>query len=563
MIARRLFHNADWKLCAAAAFAAYAGMLYDHARHLWARDYFQFFPVFLIAVGGLTFERIRTSAGHKKNRWKVGLLSTGLSVAALAAALFFGSPWLGAVSFFLFGNALLSQIPNARRAWRLFVLLIPLPLGADRQLILKLQQISSVRAGQVLDMLGVPHLMQGTVLEFSSKRFFVEEACSGLGSIYLMLAATAFYAVLTDMRLVRAVPLLVSVLWWAIVMNILRIVAIAAGHFYFELDLSTGWQHETLGVFAMLFAFLGISATGLLINYVFASIGDDRFIRDSKSIFLSPVTLWNLVTTRDRNMISTTRDQPVGMEFSSRRLTLLLAAILCCAGVTYWSIAAAQTLSWWNRNSAPSDSPPQMTAEKSRPFQMLDSSVLKLAGITEVSETETQDDETIAQAVLSGVRSKSWTTLTPTGDIMISVTGPFPGWHDSRPQLEFDGWKQGQTTVHAVPGQLSGRHLVMTRMLRQDSTRAHLYFCLMRPNGELLSVPLRNDAEGLMQPLRDRFHRVLGPKEKEVLWHIQLLVQIPGQTLESEVQNQQDLFGRIVLALQHHWRNHSLRNRGE
>src|SRR5262249_45473600 len=120
----------------------------------------------------------------------------GLSWLLLAAAVLLDVPRLAGIG----GLLLLAAAPLGLGGWPLLrallpalvylLLVIPPPFGLDRLLITKLQLLTAKASSRVLDYFGVYHNMDGTVVETAGKRYMVEEACSGIHSLFSILACT-------------------------------------------------------------------------------------------------------------------------------------------------------------------------------------------------------------------------------------------------------------------------------------------------------------------------------------------------------------------------------------
>src|SRR5436853_413288 len=78
-------------------------------------------------------------------------------------------------------------------AWFFLWLLIPPPLNLDQRLVTRLQTFTARQSSRLLDQLGVLHVMQGNVVVIPHKHLLVEEACSGINSLFSMLACTLFF----------------------------------------------------------------------------------------------------------------------------------------------------------------------------------------------------------------------------------------------------------------------------------------------------------------------------------------------------------------------------------
>src|SRR5205807_2642759 len=100
----------------------------------------------------------------------------------------------------------------------------------------------------VLDLVGVYHVLAGNVVEVGGRPLLVEEACSGIHSLFAVLAVTWFYAGWTRRAPLPAGVLLVAAVGWVLAANVTRVVAVAWADDAWGLDLATGWAHDALGL---------------------------------------------------------------------------------------------------------------------------------------------------------------------------------------------------------------------------------------------------------------------------------------------------------------------------
>ncbi len=115
------------------------------------------------------------------------------------------------------------QTRNWLPAWALMWLIVPPPFRWDFRLILWLQSSTSRMASVVLDVVGVRHLMEGNVLVLPGQRMLVEEACSGVNSLLVLLSVTALFVVAARRPLLWAGLLLASSVAWAWLANVARV----------------------------------------------------------------------------------------------------------------------------------------------------------------------------------------------------------------------------------------------------------------------------------------------------------------------------------------------------
>jgi exosortase/archaeosortase family protein len=130
-----------------------------------------------------------------------------------------------------------------------FCMISPLPWNLDQTLVSNLQSLTAKESGQILDMLGVPNIVQAHSVKLPAHNLQVEEGCSGINSLFTILITALLYVCWMKRPFFQSVLLLLSALGAMLVANILRVVAV--GYFLenFRWDLSFGWRHEVLGLF--------------------------------------------------------------------------------------------------------------------------------------------------------------------------------------------------------------------------------------------------------------------------------------------------------------------------
>jgi exosortase len=245
----------SWGFMAAAAIliAAHAPLLILHGEQIWLRPHYQFFPLAVLGAVVLAVTRLRGYGPLKPGSvgYALPLLTFAWLLLTVSELLY--SSWLGAVAALVTLTVVLFAVGGARLVRRLLPslvllgLIIPPPFELDRQLILALQSLTARWASAVLDFLGVYHLMAGNVVEIGGRRLLVEEACSGVNSLFSLLACSLFFVFLVRRPPVHAIFLLTATVGWVLVANVARVVTVAYGTTYWGVDLAEGWRHEALG----------------------------------------------------------------------------------------------------------------------------------------------------------------------------------------------------------------------------------------------------------------------------------------------------------------------------
>lgn len=542
-----------WFVFFATVSLAYASLLKQHGLHLWRRDYFQFYPVFVVGVVYLTVQRFRSGVLPPGKVWRIEPVSLIVGILLVPVALWVASPWTAALSFLLVGNSLLCVNRHARQSWRLLALLIPLPLGRDQLFVQKLQQISSVKASVLLDAFGVPHRMRGNVLELADQRFLVEEACSGISSVYLMLATTCFCLVWYQTRAIRAVPLLLSVFWWAVVANVLRVFSIAAAHYFWRVDLSTGMLHELTGIVVLAFAFGMVYLSMQFLDFVFAPIGDGTVIRDNKvSLELTPTVLWNLFTVNDLSVAHGARPKPpLGLNVHRRLMLYSLSAFLCVSAAANLALAYVPGLLHIPRPLRHQ----QVTSDAAAAeiYGSLGEKLFREIPGVSVATFEHKTWQAGRDQEAFGESSSVWTIDADSGKIRISLDGPFRGWHDLAHSYGNRGWKI--VDYEAVPIRpTADDNQVTLQLIDAEGRSATLYYCCFQSNGELIRIPGHADSDGLATGFRNRLQGVGSDVVVTQVWQFQMLVPQSDNLIDSQAQAERQLFEQLVWTMLKRWR---------
>ena len=97
--------------------------------------------------------------------------------------------------------------------------------------------------------------------------------------------------VLRNRPLVHAALLILAGLFWAGVMNVIRIGLIAAAHLKLGVDLSEGWQHEVTGLVVFSLATLGVLSTDAFLRFSLEPLGA-RFPENCWGRWWNKMAIW-------------------------------------------------------------------------------------------------------------------------------------------------------------------------------------------------------------------------------------------------------------------------------
>ena len=160
-----------------------------------------------------------------------------------------------------------------------------------------LQLVSSRVSSDLLDWVGVNHLMEGNVLQLPSRRLFVDDACSGIVSVMSVSAMGAMFAVWKNRSLLHSILLVLSGVGWAVVMNVARIYTIGYSEYRWGLDLSEGWMHSVLGFVSFTIIFVAVASTDRILCFFLDPIGFDQ-LRRQEIEAIPWISLWNRFIAR-------------------------------------------------------------------------------------------------------------------------------------------------------------------------------------------------------------------------------------------------------------------------
>jgi exosortase len=135
------------------------------------------------------------------------------------------------------------------------IFMIPLPATLFYAITFPLQGFAASQAAGVLELLGIPVLLDGNVIHLSQLSLGVTEACSGIRSLISLLAGAAAWAYLAMPRGWIAVLFVASAIPVTIVANVARVVLTGIIGQQWGVEYASGFFHEFAGWGIYLFAF--------------------------------------------------------------------------------------------------------------------------------------------------------------------------------------------------------------------------------------------------------------------------------------------------------------------
>ena len=150
--------------------------------------------------------------------------------------------------------------------------MIPIPAVIFNQITFPLQLFASRVAESILNVLNIPVLRDGNVLELASQKLSVAEACSGIRSLLSLSFLSLVYAYFFDKKVWMRWALLVGVFPIAILANAARVTITAILSEEVNPELAHGFFHTFEGWVIFLIAFVMLLALHAATNRVYKSL---------------------------------------------------------------------------------------------------------------------------------------------------------------------------------------------------------------------------------------------------------------------------------------------------
>ncbi len=411
---------------AAILLIVHAPLLVKLGERLWAMEHYQFFPIIPLGAAWLAYSRFKEidTLSQGKFIWRIFLW--GMAIALYLFAVRLNSPWLAAFSFQLSLWALISSLGGKQLcaailpAWFFLWLAVPLPLGIDIQLIQAMQQVATVWASGFLDICGYRHLVAGVTVIFPERSFLVEEACSGIHSLFAVIACSLFYLLQSKRGIIRSLFILLSAIFWVIVANAFRVFLVTVLSIQWDLPVTDGWQHEVIGMILFVVALLMIISTDRLFAFFIPMRSSDAETRKSKILkWLG----WGHKFSK-KTSEKTERQPKTWGRFES----IVVMTLFVVLGIGQLTSFSKEKVS---KNKTTSSAQANTQFNKQTFPKQWNGWVL-----TKFEERSRKSNDP------NGQHSSIWYYQKENLQVAVSIDGPFVGWHNLNSCMEGQGWEQ-------------------------------------------------------------------------------------------------------------------------
>jgi len=427
--------------------------------------------------------------------------------------------------------------------WALLWLAVPPPLDWDEDLIRGLQSLASRGCSPVLDVLGVRHLVEGNVLVLPGHRLLVAEACSGVNSLFTLLSATALAVVVARRPLVRSVLLLAASVFWAGLMNMLRVVTVTLAQSWCGVNLSSGWPHEALGFVTVGLALLLVASTDRLLAFLLGPI-EFLGVRPRRNPF-SKAWNWCLeggdpaaaapVAARPADGATTGR----GVWAGAGRANWAMVAGFALLAMVQLSGAALAVFSGRAKTPGPALlARADLFHREDLPASVGDWKQVQYS----VGDYDPTRDIGAYRQIWGYQRDERCRAA-------VSADYPFGGWHDLSMCYVADGWRvvsRVEQPSQAEAASLPDPYLEVS-LAKADGQQGLLLFSLISPAGRGLDVPQRSTWKRMIarfagNPLTQWMPHSSGFSGRETTLQAQVFVASPAPLLAAEREAVRALF---------------------
>lgn len=497
------------------------------------REHYQFSPMILVGAGFLAWSALPLESRSRLEWTPVTGLLWFLSLSIYALACLTGSHWVGLISFLVMLAALLkmtltdSGFAKVSGAYAFLWLAVPLPLNLDLQLITGLQKLASWLASGALDLVSIEHAVSGIAIRTVSKAYMVEEACSGIHSLFSAVTAMAFFGVFFRYGYPRLLLTIAQTLVCVIAANALRVFLIVYADARHGISLESGLRHDLLGVTTYATALLLALMNDQFLRFLFPMANGERL---SLLEEMSQETFRPLLDFR-KNVLN--RVLLKGRSAWGLLIATVILVIVPSAG--YGSL----------KHLMPRSGATTMDATSMNPLDVRSLSLEVLPEELGVFRRKSFENIQRDPSDAFGLTSQVWTFEGNGQTVQLSLDGPYAEFHDLAYCYTSSGWKlQSGTNSSTWSGKLEIPHTEL-RLYQNQGTNGLVMFTCFDSAGTAVQPPIASG--NFLRFLRNRLSStgLTGNEPPPVappVVQVQLMVNSPEELLPHEVESLRRLF---------------------
>ncbi len=507
--------------------------LWEWGSWMWQRDHYQFYPLIVLGFVGLIWQRM------PEVRWPASpLFSVRVAIYLFASAsLFFvaawlrNGHWLGLIAFlaslwtsvWFFGGK--SAADQFRGPMLFLILLVPLPVELDTRCIIELQKVATWLASGVLDLRSVRHTVSGVAIRTSEKTFMVEEACSGIHSLFSALSAMMFLGIFCRYNAIRLLLTAVQTIFWVLVANVFRVFLIVYADARWNIPLDAGWRHDALGFLTYAIVLIFALSTDQLQRFLFP-FTKGAMVEVQEDFIKRIVQPWN-------RFIARTFDD---RRLSGRRAVTAMVVTVLLTYLPVGGLVAAQHF------MASRESVGEVPASAGAMPEMSEN---RLPAAVEGWSRGAFESINREAGDILGMSSSVWQYSGYGMNPVVSADGYYSEWHDLAYCYTAIGWElQDAVNGKVMVGELEIPHTRL-RLYKNSGESAVVYFSCF--DSRKLPVTPPEASRSFMRMLKDRL--VSGGLSTAAksdfdppVFQIQLLCESRGELLPHELNSLETLF---------------------
>ncbi len=523
----------------------YAGVLILHLpvlmiyfRELWEQPHYaQFFLFALAAAGVFIYMRLQTFTKvdiRTSSFWPNFFLV--LSIPPIVAGNMIFDVNIIALGLFLVTTSFLGRICDRKTrislmpaAWILLPIVRP-PSDIDLDWITALQRFTSNRASEVLDVFGIAHnLLGNTIVMPGGGQFFVEEACSGVQSLFTLIFCGLAFAAFEKRNLFHTILLAVAAAFWAGYCNTIRVVAICVADGW-GINLAEGFNHIMLGYACLAFGIAMLFCTDRLLSLIFGVRDPDD---DSEPSLYQRIRKQFFPNLEEKTAAKKIKVNKTTSLFSRIAIAAVCGLIMIFALIPVFRLGIgtiASTIFTSGYNVEPVE---LSVIEK-------DFSVGEGAGKVEWQVADSKFEERDNNSVW-GSTSNIWQIRSSLFDCNLSCDYPFFGYHELTVCYRGNGWKMESRKINRD----FEDPFVEAVFTRKNGESLYLLYSHVNKSGDPVTIPFddilrTNFVQRAINSFNRRFTREYGPQPQS--FQIQISKRTGSEPSETRKQIMRELF---------------------